>query len=67
MVDLETWKVTHTFPLGGIQTGGFLLHGGLVYLSCPADGRIEVLDPATWTMQPPIVLTPGVDGLAWAR
>ena len=67
VLDMGSWKVVHTYPLPASGTGGFLLHGGLVYLSVPAAGVIEVLDPKTWAMQPPIVLTPGVDGLAWAR
>jgi YVTN family beta-propeller protein len=65
--DMATWKVMHTYPLPAAGTGGFLLHGGLVYLSVPAAGVIEVLNPETWAMEPPIVLTPGVDGLAWVR
>ena len=65
--DMATWKVVHTYPLPASGTGGFLLHGGLVYLSVPAAGVVEVLDPKTWAMQPPIRLTPGVDGLAWVK
>ncbi len=65
--DMATWKVVHTYPLPASGTGGFLLHGGLVYLSVPAAGVVEVLEPKTWAMQPPITLTPGVDGLAWTK
>jgi DNA-binding beta-propeller fold protein YncE len=67
VLDMASWKVVHTYPLPAAGTGGFLLHGGMVYLSVPAAGVVEVLDPKTWQMQQPIVLTPGVDGLAWAR
>jgi DNA-binding beta-propeller fold protein YncE len=67
VLEMATWKVVHTYPLPAAGTGGFLLHGGLIYLSVPAAGVIEVLDPETWTMQPEIRLTPGVDGLAWTR
>ena len=65
--DLATWKPVHLFPLPVPQNGGFLLHGGLVYLSEPTGGNIEVLDPVKWELQPPIVMTIGVDGLAWAQ
>jgi YVTN family beta-propeller protein len=65
--DMATWKAVHTYPLPASGTGGFLLHGGLVYLSVPAAGVVEVLDPKTWAMQSPITLTPGVDGLAWTK
>ena len=67
VVDLFTWKVVRSFPLAADQNGGFLLHDGLVYLSEPLGGTIEILNPKTWTLEAPIVLTLGVDGLAWTR
>jgi DNA-binding beta-propeller fold protein YncE len=66
-IDLTTWTVAKSFPLASAQNGGFLLHGGKVYLSEPLGGTIEVLDAKTMTLEEPIRLTPGVDGLAWAR
>ena len=66
-VDLATWKVVRSFPLAAVQNGGFLLHGGLVYLSEPMGGTIEILNPKTWTLEEPVRLKLGVDGLAWAR
>jgi hypothetical protein len=30
-------------------------------------GKIAVLDLRTWQLQPNIDLTPGVDGMAWAK
>src|SRR5262249_22870691 len=35
------------------------------YVSCPKAGVIEVLDLDKETLEPPIALTPGVDGLEW--
>lgn len=67
VVDLATWAVVHRYPLPSPGTGGFLLHGGRAYLSVPLSGTVHVLNPATWQMEAPIVLTPGTDGLAWAR
>lgn len=67
VVDLATWTVVKSFPLAVAQNGGFLLHGGLVYFSEPLGGTIEILNAKTWTMEEPIKLTPGVDGLAWVR
>ena len=67
VADLATWQVVKSFPLAAPMTGAFLLHGGLVYLSAPAGGTIEILNAKTWTMEEPIKLTPGVDGLAWVR
>ena len=40
--------------------------GGIAYVSGTGGGKIAVLDLHSWTMQPPIDLTPGVDGMAWA-
>jgi DNA-binding beta-propeller fold protein YncE len=65
VIDLATWEVIKSFPLGPRENGGFLLHGGKVYLSEPLAGTIQVLDMDTWTLEAPIVMTLGVDGLAW--
>ncbi len=65
MFDLATWKVVRSYLLPCAQNGGFLVHGGLVYLSEPLGGRIEVLDLAGGEMREPIMLTLGVDGMAW--
>lgn len=49
-------------------TGEILLSpdGARAFLSCPQGGSIQILDLASAELQPPIVLTPGVDGLDWA-
>jgi YVTN family beta-propeller protein len=67
VVDLAEWKVVKEFPLAAQQNGGFLLHDGVAYLSEPKAGTIEVLDLKSWKLKEPIRMTPGVDGLAWAR
>jgi DNA-binding beta-propeller fold protein YncE len=68
VIDLATWGVVKSFPLGPQrENGGFLLHGGKAYLSEPLAGTIQVLDVKSWKLEEPIRLTLGVDGLAWAR
>lgn len=64
---LADWKPVRSFPLPSAQNGGFLVRGDLVYLSEPLGGNIEVLDTKSWTMEQPIVLAVGVDGLGWVR
>jgi len=67
VIDLATSAVVKSFPLGPRENGGFLLHGGKAYLSEPLAGTIQVLDTKTLTLEQPIVMTLGVDGLAWAK
>jgi DNA-binding beta-propeller fold protein YncE len=69
VVDLKTLSVVRTIPTDA-QVASFLVHDGLLYGSCFKTGPIEVLDihspnPQRWTMGKPIVLAPGVDGMAW--
>jgi hypothetical protein len=37
----------------------------MAFVSCVSAGKIVMLDLRTWQLQEPIVLTAGVDGLAW--
>ncbi len=67
VVDLSTWAVVKSMPLAADQNGGFLIHSGKVFLSEPLAGTIEVLDAKTLTLEKPIVMTLGVDGLTWAQ
>ncbi len=64
---LADWKPARSFPLPSAQNGGFLVRGDLVYLSEPLGGNIEVLNTKSWTLEQPIVLAVGVDGLGWVR
>lgn len=64
VVELATGKVVRGFALTS-QAGGFLVHGDVAYMSLPLTGRVQVLNLKTWQMGEAIVLTPGVDGMAW--
>jgi YVTN family beta-propeller protein len=69
IVDLHTFTVIRTIPTNA-EVISFLIHDGHAYMSCAANGAVEVLDirnpnPATWTLGPTIQLAPGVDALAW--
>jgi DNA-binding beta-propeller fold protein YncE len=66
VVDLATGKAVKSYPLAPRENGGFLIHGGKIYLSEPLAGTIQVIDAKTFTLEQPIVMTLGVDGLAWA-
>lgn len=39
--------------------------GAYAFVTCPVSGVLEVLNLTSWKLEPPIQLTPGVDGLAW--
>jgi YVTN family beta-propeller protein len=67
VVDLATWAVVKSYPLAPRENGGFLIHGGKIYLSEPLGGTIQVIDAKTLALEQPIVMTLGVDGLAWAN
>jgi DNA-binding beta-propeller fold protein YncE len=65
-VDMATLKITKTFDLP--QSPSEILvtpDGATAFISCVIAGKIAVLDLRAWQLQEPIVLTSGVDGLAW--
>jgi YVTN family beta-propeller protein len=66
VIDLAKEKVVATYPvpeaIGEIAVDAASEHA---YLSCPQKGTVEVLDIRAQKLEPPIVLTPGVDGLVW--
>jgi len=69
IVDLHTWTVVRTIPTSA-EVISFLVHDGRAYMSCAANGAVEVLDvrsahPEQWTLGPTIHLSPGVDAMAW--
>jgi len=69
IVDLKTMKVVRTI-LTAAPVVSFLVHEGHAYMSCGANGAVEVLDvwgaaPQKWTLEAPIQLAPGVDAMAW--
>jgi YVTN family beta-propeller protein len=66
VIDLATEKVAASYPIpqaiGEVTVDGA---GDFAYVSCPQKGTIEILNLRAGRLEPPIVLAPGVDGLAW--
>jgi hypothetical protein len=65
-IDMATFKIAKTFDLP--QSPSEILvtpDGAIAFISCVSSGKIAVLDLRSWQLQEPIVLTAGVDGLAW--
>jgi len=66
VIDLSTEKVIGDYPIpvaiGEIAVDAASAHA---YVSCPQAGTIEILDLLGKKLEPPIVLTKGVDGLTW--
>jgi len=66
VVDLRTLKVVRSLEVPERSSEILIRPGGeIAYVSGTGAGKIAVLDLRSWIMQPPIDLTPGVDGLAW--
>ena len=71
VVDLSSGAVTKTFDTPDVPVlptpGEFALapDGIHAYLTCPQGGTIEVLNLRDSTLEEPIRLTKGVDGMAW--
>jgi len=67
VVDLQTLKVVRSLEIPE-KSSEILIRPGkeIAYVSGTGAGKIAVLDLRSWKMLPPIDLTPGVDGLAWA-
>jgi YVTN family beta-propeller protein len=66
VVDLKTLKVARTLEIPTRSSEILIAPGGeTAYISGTGAGKIAVLNLRSWEMQPPIELTPGVDGLAW--
>ncbi len=65
VIDLKEMQTVRSYDLAG-QPFGFFIHDNLAYMSCIVTGRIEILNLQTWTMESPINLTAGVDGMAWS-
>jgi YVTN family beta-propeller protein len=64
VIDLKTMKAVRAFDLDG-QPFGIFVHNDFAYLSCLLTGKVEILNLRTWKMENPIVMTTGVDGMAW--
>jgi DNA-binding beta-propeller fold protein YncE len=66
VVDLQTLKVVRSLEVPERSSEVLIRPGGeTAYVSGTGAGKIAVCDLRSWKMQPPIDLTPGVDGLAW--
>jgi len=71
VVDLDNGALTKTFDTPDIPVlptpGEFALapDGTHAYMSSPQGGTIEILNLKDWTLEEPIRLTKGVDGMAW--
>jgi YVTN family beta-propeller protein len=67
VIDLQTLSVVRSLEIPERSSEILIRPGGdIAYVSGTGAGKIAVLDLHSWKMQPPIDLTPGVDGLAWA-
>jgi YVTN family beta-propeller protein len=66
-IDMATLKIAKSFDLPGAPSEILVRPDGAVaFLSCMDTGKIAVVDLKTWQLTETIVLTAGVDGLAWA-
>ncbi|MGB9031559.1 MAG: cytochrome D1 domain-containing protein [Acidobacteriaceae bacterium] len=64
VIDLKTNKPVHAWDLDA-QPFGIFIHDHIAYMTCIVTGRVEILNLDSWALEPPINLTPGVDGMAW--
>jgi DNA-binding beta-propeller fold protein YncE len=66
VIDLSTEKVTGEYAIpaaiGEIAVDAASDHA---YITCPQKGTLEFLDLRGSKLEPPMILTPGVDGVAW--
>jgi len=65
-IDMSTLKIAKSFDLP--QSPSEILitpDGAAAFVSCVSAGKIAVLDLRAWQLRDPLVLTAGVDGLAW--
>jgi DNA-binding beta-propeller fold protein YncE len=65
-IDMATLKIAKSFNLPESPSEILVTpDGAIAFVSCVSSGKIAVLDLRAWQLQEPIVLTAGVDGLAW--
>jgi DNA-binding beta-propeller fold protein YncE len=65
-IDMATLKIAKTFDLPESPSEILVTpDGATAFISCVSAGKIAVLDLRAWQLREPIVLTAGVDGLAW--
>lgn len=66
VVDLAQMKVARTVPVAADPVQ-ILVRPDRAYVSCSGDGKVAVLDLATWKVDKLIATGPGADGLAWVE
>jgi DNA-binding beta-propeller fold protein YncE len=65
-IDMSTLKIAKSFDLPDSPSEILATpDGAIAFVSCVSAGKIAVLDLRAWQLLAPIVLTAGVDGLAW--
>ena len=65
-IDMTTLKIAKSFDLPDSPSEILVTpDGAIAFVSCVSAGKIAVLDLRAWQLRDPIVLTAGVDGLAW--
>jgi YVTN family beta-propeller protein len=65
-IDLATLKVVKSLDLPGTPSEILVSpDGGTAFVSCMDSGKVAVVDVPAWQLLDPVILTPGVDGLAW--
>jgi DNA-binding beta-propeller fold protein YncE len=66
VIELKSLKIVRSFDLPEFPIAVLIQPGGdFAYITCMQAGKIAVLNLRTWQMEEPIVLTRGVDGMAW--
>ena len=66
VVDLSTGKLEHSYTIPeSIGAIAIPPDGSYAYVTCPQGGTIEILNLRDNTLEAPIQLTKGVDGIAW--
>jgi DNA-binding beta-propeller fold protein YncE len=65
-IDLATLQVVKSLDLPGTPSEILVSpDGGTAFVSCMDSGKVAVVDVPAWQLLDPVILTPGVDGLAW--
>lgn len=66
VIDLATLKIARSFELPGAPSEILVRpDGGVAFVSCLDSGKIAVVDLRAWEQRESIVMSRGVDGLAW--
>jgi YVTN family beta-propeller protein len=67
VVDIATLKIVRSFDMPAIPSAIMIRpDGDVAYVSSIAGGNIAVINLRSWKLEEPIILTKGVDGMAWA-